>query len=436
MRAHATAFLNIVDATPDSPAAGVAHRLLGTTHWFAGEYREARDQLECALAVFKSGRDDDLAFHFGHDAGVAAMLLLAIVLWPLGDVQRAVSTVSSAETRLASLEHVGARAFGRLHAAMFELMRGDRSRLASSAIELARTAQEHELQLFHAWGVFLEGWVIAASQASASSGLGAMRRGIELLRGQNVVAYDGLVGIRLAEAETRAGDVDRALAILDEALATCERTGHRAFEAELHRTRGEMLLKHNPANPAPAEEAFEAAIAVAKRQGTRSFELRAALALAKLYQSTSRSVEAHAVLAPALEGFSPTPEMPEIAEAQALLAALAESEEVKTSIAQRVRRLDLQASYGRALQLGKGFAAEETEAAFARVAEFARPNENPAARFAGYDAQCLGSLIRGEFSVAQEIAETFLREAEVDGHATEAGTARLNLGVVLFYRAT
>ena len=65
------------------------------------------------------------------------------------------------------------------------------------------------------------------------------------------------------------------------------------------------------------------AIAIAKQQGTRSFELRAALTLAKLYQSTGRPAEAHAVLAPALEGFAPTPEMPEIAEAQALLAALA-----------------------------------------------------------------------------------------------------------------
>jgi predicted ATPase len=66
-----------------------------------------------------------------------------------------------------------------------------------------------------------------------------------------------------------------------------------------------------------------AAIAVAKRQGTRSFELRAALSLARLYQSTGRPADAHAVLAAALEGVSPTPEMPEMAEAQALLERLA-----------------------------------------------------------------------------------------------------------------
>jgi hypothetical protein len=80
------------------------------------------------------------------------------------------------------------------------------------------------------------------------------------------------------------------------------------------------LLERDPANPAPAEDAFRTAIVVAQEQGARSWGLRAALSLAKLYQATARSTEAHAVLAPALEGFSPTPEMPEIAEAQALLA--------------------------------------------------------------------------------------------------------------------
>ena len=116
--------------------------------------------------------------------------------------------------------------------------------------------------------------------------------------------------------------IDRALTILDKALATSDRTGHRAFDAELHRARGEILLKRDPANPVPAGNAFLTAIVVAKRQATRSFELRAALSLAKLYQSTRRPADAYAVLVPALEGFSPTPEMAEIAEAQALLAEL------------------------------------------------------------------------------------------------------------------
>ena len=319
MRAHAAAFLNDVEASPDSPEAGVAHRCAGITCWFAGEYREARDRLERALALFQPGRNDDLAFRFAWDPGVAAMANLATVSWPLGEVDRAVSLNDRMQTRIADLTHVGTLAPGRIHAALFELMRGDRARAAPNALELARLAREHDLPMYRAFGVFLEGLGIATSGA-ISSGLDDMRRGVELLREQNVLWFEGLLKVALAETEARAGDPDRAVATLDEALATCDRTGYRAFEAELHRARGDILLKRDPANPAPAEEALRTAIAVAKRQGTRSFELRAALSLAKLYQSTGRSVDAHAVLAPALEGFSPTPEMPEIAEAQALLA--------------------------------------------------------------------------------------------------------------------
>ena len=90
MRAHAETFLGDVEARPDSPEAGVARRITGVTHWFAGEYFEARETLEQALALFQPGRDDDLAFHFGHDEGVAAMLYLALTLWPLGHIGRAV----------------------------------------------------------------------------------------------------------------------------------------------------------------------------------------------------------------------------------------------------------------------------------------------------------------------------------------------------------
>ena len=433
MRAHAAAFLSDVAAEPNSPEAGVAHRVAGVTHWFAGEYREAREHLEQALGLFQPGRDDDLAFRFGFDAGASAMAYLAFASWSLGAVRPARSLIESIQVRMASVTQAGARAAGKMLAAMFELMRGDLSRATPHGVELARLSREHDLPFWRAFGVFLEGLVLAESGARGD-GLEEMRRGAALLREEHVLFFESLLKIALAEAEARAGDVDRALTILGEALVTTDRTGFRAFEAELHRARGDILLKRDPASAAPAEEALLTAIAVAKQQGTCSFELRAALSMAKLYQSTSRHADAHAVLAPALEGFRPTPEMPEIAEAQALLAALAETEEVKAAIAQLRRRLDLQTSYGQALQFGKGFAAEETEAAFARLAEFARPNENPAARFGAFYGQWISNYFRGEFSVAREMAETFLREAEADGRATEAGTARRLLGLVLFFQ--
>ena len=178
MRAHAVAFLNDIEATPDLPAAGVARRIAGATCWFAGEYREARDYFENALALFQPGRDDDLAFRFGLDPGVIAMALLAIASWPLGEVDRAISLIDRMQTRIAVVPHVAtlsawtnARGLVRIDA------RRPRAR-APARIELARLAREHELPMWDSFGLLLEGWSTSSSGAICV-GLGDMRRGVD-----------------------------------------------------------------------------------------------------------------------------------------------------------------------------------------------------------------------------------------------------------------
>jgi hypothetical protein len=127
----------------------------------------------------------------------------------------------------------------------------------------------------------------------------------------------------LAELEAESGDYDSALVQIEQGLALADETEERFTDPYLHRLRGEYLLRRESGNFAPAEGAFRTSIAIARQQGARSYELIAALSLAKLLQSTGCAIDAHAVLAPALEGFEPTPEMPEIAKAQALMKSLA-----------------------------------------------------------------------------------------------------------------
>ena len=260
-----------------------------------------------------------------------------------------------------------------------------------------------------------------------------MLGGAESLRQQNVLVFDGLFKIALAEAEARVGDSGRAVAILDEGLATCDRTGHRAFEAELHRRRGELLLERDPADAAAAEEAFQSAIAVAHEQSARSFGLRAALSLAKLYQSTARRADAHSVLAPALEGFSPTAEMPEIAEAQTLLAALAKTGEIKLAEAQRQRRGRLQAAYGNALIAARGFGAPETTEAFARARKSAYGEKDAPERLAADFGLWAGSYTRGELPSMRANAAAFLADVEGRPDSPEAGVAHRVQGITHWF---
>ena len=169
--------------------------------------------------------------------------------------------------------------------------------------------------------VFFQGWA-KWSEATEESSLAEMRRSLAIVRERGQVWLLPRFEAALAEAEASAGETDAGLRRLDDALAELERTEQRWYEAELYRIRGEILLKRDPADTAAAEQSLQAAIAIAQSQKARSFELRAALALAKLYHAANRDADARTALAPAVEGFPATQQFPELTEAQTLLAAL------------------------------------------------------------------------------------------------------------------
>jgi ATP/maltotriose-dependent transcriptional regulator MalT len=135
----------------------------------------------------------------------------------------------------------------------------------------------------------------------------------ELMR---IYHWHGLV----AELQSAAGACEDALVSVAKGLESAAQTGGHCMDSYLYRVRGDVFAK---SDAAAADVAYREALRVAREQGARTFELQAGLSLARLYHSTGRVAEARAVLAPALEGFLPTPEFPNIAEAQTLLAALA-----------------------------------------------------------------------------------------------------------------
>ena len=310
-----------VEARPGSPEAGVAARVNGATDWFAGDFADARVSLKRALAIFDPERDSELAFRFAQDLGVSITAYLALVLWPLGEVDRAREVAEEMVARATKIGHVGTAIYGHFHFAIFEMMRRNPAGAAPHIEALIDLARTHEMPTWTAYGGFLRPWS-RRHLDGPDAGLSEMRAGIAACREQGMGNFIPLIATALAEAEVEASEIEAALATIDRVIADSERTGQRWFDAESHRIRGEILLKRDPANTAPAEEAFLTAIAIAQQQKARSFELHAVLALAKLYQSANRAADAYAVLAPALEGFSPTPEFPEIAEAQALLEVL------------------------------------------------------------------------------------------------------------------
>jgi predicted ATPase len=296
-------------------------RIVGLTRSYEGDFVAARASLEKALAAFNPERHRDLTFRFAQDVGVSAIIQLAQALWAQGEIHRANDLSIASVGQADRTGHVATIVYAHCVHAFLLVARRDPARAAAEVSAFAALARKHAMPVWMAYADFLEPWV-RWHDGHREADLAAMRDGIAHAHEQEITLYVPLLETALAAAEAEADQFDAALASISHALAETERTGQRWFEVETHCVHGEILLKRDPVNTAPAEEAFLTAIAVAQQQKARSFELRAALALAKLYQSTGRAADAHTALAPALEGFVATPEFPEIEEAQALLAAL------------------------------------------------------------------------------------------------------------------
>jgi predicted ATPase len=321
LREIAELFLREATARPDCPETLIAHRVSGFTCLYFGDYAEAHDHYQKTIELYDQARHADFVNRFGHDSRAAAEVYDAIALWVLGRVDEALRLADRALAAAESAAHAPTMAVALQYAAVLGLLRCNPEAAAAYSQALADFVSRYDLQAFFSGlAVFLQGWAKSPNSAGGSR-LAEMRCGLGIVRERGFVRLLALEAV-LAGAEAGAGEIAAGLRRLDDALAQLERTEERSFEAEMHRIRAEILLKRDPANTAAAEQSLQTAIAIAQSQKAGSFELRAALSLAKLYRATNRDADAHAVLAPAVEGFPPTRQFPELTEAQALLSTL------------------------------------------------------------------------------------------------------------------
>jgi predicted ATPase len=320
-REIAETFLREAEDGARTTECGVGRRLLGFTCLFLGDFTDAQSNLVEALSIYDPERDHEAMFRFGPDIGATARVYLAMTKWHLGEVGPARALIEEALAQAIETGHVPTLVSVYYFRAHFEIVRGDAGAARRDAKIVVELSQENALALHAAWGALQSAWA-SARLDGGETGATELRRALAAYTDQGSTFSVPFFQALLAEVEAQ-GNAEGALSRIGEALALAGETGEHWSDAFLHRLRGEILLKRDPTNTSPAEDAFLTAIAVAQQQKARSFELRAALDLAQLYYSTGRSADAHALLASALMGFSPTPEFPEIAEAQTLLAALA-----------------------------------------------------------------------------------------------------------------
>jgi class 3 adenylate cyclase/tetratricopeptide (TPR) repeat protein len=324
MRELVEAFLNDASRCKASSELSVAHRIYGVTRWFQGDFVGAQSHLEEAVAIYDPERDRDLSYRFGGDVGVAAMVYLALVLWPLGEVARARQLIEDGLRLAVERDQVYTLAYAYGYKGIFETIRRDPARATPHLQDFLGLSQKYGLQLFEIGAQFLLSWARhGGDQPDASP---VMRRCLGVLKQQKYALFWPVMHSLLAEVEADEGRVDAGLQILDDQLAEIERTGHHAFDVELHRMRGEFLRRSGPGGRASAEAAFRRAIDIAQQQRTPTFELRATVSLAQLYHDMGRHQAARDLLVPALRRFDDPVEVPEVLHAQRLLGSTGREE--------------------------------------------------------------------------------------------------------------
>ena len=189
---------------------------------------------------------------------------------------------------------------------------------ADSILALARG---NALPLYVAAGTYLSG-LARWRTGDRIGGLDEMRRGWALLHENDCYLYEPFWGINIVQAYAEVGQIETGLANLSDLIIWAEQTGQRWLDAELYRVRGELLQDRDQPDVSAAEDSFKLAIDIARRQQTKTFELRATLSLTKLYHATGCNSALRELLEPAVTSFQPNAHVPEIEEAQSLLNAI------------------------------------------------------------------------------------------------------------------
>jgi predicted ATPase len=299
-----------------------AYYSLGVTCFWLGEFASAREYLEQGIVHYDPQRHRAHLALFGQDGGAVCLCRVALVLWYLGYPDQALARSHEARILARELSHPYSLAYVLLWVALLYNHRREVQETQEVADAVTALSTERGFPYWSTQGTILQGWARAA-QGQGAEGIVQIHQGLAALRatGTEVVRPYGL-GL-LADEYGKMGQVKEGLPLLDEALALVNKTGECWPEAELHRLKGELLLLLSADNHTEAEGCFHLALDVARRQHTKSLELRAAMSLSRLWQQQGKRTEAYQLLAEIYGWFTEGFDTADLQEATALLDALA-----------------------------------------------------------------------------------------------------------------
>jgi class 3 adenylate cyclase/predicted ATPase len=300
----------------------VGHNCVGTSLAFTGAFAAAQAHYNQAIALYDPAARRAQAMRFGQDVGVTTLTRRSLTLWALGYPDAA--TAGNAQ----ALRY--AREIGQAATSMYvlgvisqtSLYCGDYAVATALIDELVALADEKSALFWRAHGMLIRGCLLA-STGQAADAVQSITSGFSAYRSTGSTLWEPYYLSYLARAHAELGSFEDAFHSVRDAITAVERTKERWCEADVQRIAGEIALMSPKRDAAKAEGYFERALTVSRQQKAKSWELRAAMSMARLWRDQGKPQEARDLLAPVYGWFTEGFDTRDLKDAKALLDALA-----------------------------------------------------------------------------------------------------------------
>jgi len=309
----------LAHSAPDSTLLMIAHRALGAILIQQGALAQGLEHLRQGLALYHPQQHRSLVFVYGQDIGVVCKQWSAWALWLLGYPDQALQMTRDTLQMAQEFSHPLTLAYAMTFSATFHQFRRETAPAKALAESALRLTTEQGFGLWMAAAKIVLGELVEPGDIAV--GIARTREGIAAWRATGGEMSLPFHLTQLAEAYGKVGQADAGLAALAEALSIVERGGEHTWDADLYRVKGELMLMQGAAASA-VEACFHEALEIARRQGAKSYELRAATSLSRLLQTQGKPAEARTLLSEVYGWFTEGFDTTDLQEAKARLEAL------------------------------------------------------------------------------------------------------------------
>ncbi len=322
MREFATQFLTRAEEQGATGPLVIAHRLMGTSLLFTGDIAGGRAHLDRGIALYDPTDHRSLATRFGQDVRVALLCYRALALWILGYIEAALSDADQALQEAREMGQATTSMYALFHVSAIHFCCENYGTANALVSEVVALADEKGAFFWKSQGMILKGCVSAQIGSDAAEALNMIAAGSSAYRSTGSRSWLTLWLPHLGRAYAKLGQFGHAWGCVKEALTAVEATKERVFVAEVNHIAGNIALMLPERDEVKALDYFERALAVARQQQAKSWELRAAVSMARLWRDQGKRTEARDLLARVYGWFTEGFDTRDLKEAKALLDEL------------------------------------------------------------------------------------------------------------------